>query len=173
VRRASEVGARLHPLNRNRNRKLTLRRRALVAGFVSIALLTLTGCTALDHVSAQGPASRPEFVYCDASGSPVNEKANRIKVYAWADKGKAPLILAWEITTNSSPLRPGEELTYGAPPVGWRTLRGPVDVAGQSLSFQVSFERGNSSLDGVFDGKDLLSDNWLRWDGSQSGSACD
>lgn len=72
----------------------------------------------------------------------------------------------------------GEAITYGVPPDGFLTVRGPLTLPIQHHQIEVylGFEptdQPSVRVVGIFDSRQLSSEYWLRGDGTRNSKACD
>lgn len=107
-----------------------LRGVGVAVGFVVV--LGLLGCQAVSHVSAQLKDGSLRFVYCDPY-SPTELEVWRSTLSANSNPK-----VTWR-STGTIPLRPGNVISYGKPPAGFETTKGPTAFDPTHSSFDVVF----------------------------------
>jgi hypothetical protein len=143
----------------------------LSVGLTSVAICaTLSGCTGVSRVAVFEDGNTIKFAYCEPY------VANQLTVWAGPlTKPRSNIAVVWKVSGSGS-FGPAKEVSYGVVPDGFYEVQAatPIVAKQSRLSFEFlnTRESGQGSVEGVFDGNNLVDGKWVRWDGSVSDSAC-
>jgi hypothetical protein len=144
--------------------------------FGASALLALSGCSALSHVSAELKGGSVGFTYCDEKNTGVGT-INRIEVYAGPiSSGRSSDTPTW-VSVGASGVSARQVVTYGIVPSGFKNVIGPTGFDPKRSKIEVAFIHAKGSEDiadqrADFDGSKLVEGKWLDWNGNIVNSPC-
>jgi hypothetical protein len=152
------------------------RKLVAAAAFAVVALLALSGCSALSHVSAELKGGSVGFTYCDEKNTGVGT-INRIEVYADPiSSGKSSDTPIW-VSVGTSGVHARQVVTYGIAPPGFADVRGPTAFNPKRSKIEVAFVHAKGPEDiadqrADFDGSKLVEGKRLNWNGNIVDSPC-
>ena len=135
------------------------------------AIFAICGCTSVSRVSAELVRGQLRFAYCDEYSPTEIEVTAGNSAHWWKSE------VVWR-DTGTTPLKPGEIVTYGVAPSSYSEKIPPSPFDPRTSMFEIVFRDPKTinkmpGQSGVFDGRKLVNGKWLNWNGNLTSKPCD